>query len=147
MPAIGVSVKGVPADWILRLLKKENQLAISEMSIFELSAEGAKYAATGKIPVEKVLQGMKAITSDDRILKIPAYGEHQLKIAFLLRKDLKDFIDCLIVSSALTNCEILVTEDTSILELQTVESFKQLVETHNSKFTIQRSAETLISLA
>jgi PIN domain nuclease of toxin-antitoxin system len=145
MPSIGVSVRGIPTNEILTLLKKEKRLAISEMSIFELSAKGAKYVATGRIPREKVLQGLKAILGDERLSRIPAYGEEELSVALALRLYLKDFIDCLILSSALIHCESLVTEDRLIFALRKTDSYEKLVATYNSKFTIQRSVEVLAS--
>jgi PIN domain nuclease of toxin-antitoxin system len=146
MPAIGISVKGIPSDIIIKLLKRgEENLAISEMSIFELSAKGAKYSSAGKIPLEKVLAGIKAVTANDRITKLPLYEEEQLKIAIQIRRSLKDFIDCLILSSALIHCDSLITEDGSISDLKENETYKHLVAAYNSGFRIQSFGEILAS--
>jgi len=147
MPAIGVSVKGIPANAVIRLLSNGKQLAISELSLFELSAKGAKYASDGKIPQEEVLKGVRAIIHDEQVAKIPAYEEEQLEIAIELQRFMKDFIDCLIVSSALTYCDCLITEDNLVHDLRTTESYKQLITSHNSKFTIQKLSETLSKTA
>jgi PIN domain nuclease of toxin-antitoxin system len=145
MPAIGISVKEIPNDAVIKLLKRGEDLAISEMSIFELAAKGAKYSSFGKIPLEKVQSGVKAVNANDRVAKLPLYEEEQLKIAISIRRFLKDFIDCLILSSALIHCETLVTEDRSVLDLRENETYKRLLTTYNSGFRVQNFAHVLAS--
>ncbi|MBO3768874.1 MAG: hypothetical protein QXS51_06285 [Thermoproteota archaeon] len=60
LPAIGIYFKEFPNDTLIRLRHRENQLFISEISIFELSAKGAKYVSAGKLSVERVVRGNKS---------------------------------------------------------------------------------------
>ena len=43
LPAIGISVKDLNEKAVLNLADKGHELLISEVSLFELSAKGAKY--------------------------------------------------------------------------------------------------------
>jgi hypothetical protein len=49
VPAIGISVKGLPKDALISLIRKGHQISISGISIFELSAKGAKHISLGKL--------------------------------------------------------------------------------------------------
>jgi predicted nucleic acid-binding protein len=146
MPAIGVSVRAIPADTIIKLLEKGELLAISEISIFELSAKGAKYSSAGTIPQEKVLEGIRAIVADEQVAKVPSYDAEELRIAVRLRDSLKDFIDCLILSCALLHSDVLLTEDKEISEFAKTESYKQLLSTYNKGFAVRSSAQALAAL-
>lgn len=46
---------------------------MSDISIFELSANGAKYVATGKLPAERVARGIIVIVYNETIEKIPMF--------------------------------------------------------------------------
>ena len=48
LPAIGISVKDLNEKAILNLADKGHELLISEASLFELSAKGAKYVIDGE---------------------------------------------------------------------------------------------------
>jgi hypothetical protein len=47
LPAIGVSVGGIPERAPLELHERGHVLSISEISLFELAAKGAKYISEG----------------------------------------------------------------------------------------------------
>jgi len=44
---------------------------MSEITLLELSAEGAEQVADGRIEAERVLKGLRAIAYDERIEKVP----------------------------------------------------------------------------
>jgi len=117
LPAIGISVKGIPEDAALKLTQEGHQISISDITIFELSAIGAKYIATGKLSAERISRGIRAIVHDDGIEKIPIHDSSVLLTAFRLRRSLNDFMDCIILSSALNHCDLLSTEDRDIQNL------------------------------
>lgn len=54
LPAIGVSIKGLPKDVLIKLMQKGNQIFISNISVFELSAKGAKHVVKGTLSAERV---------------------------------------------------------------------------------------------
>jgi PIN domain nuclease of toxin-antitoxin system len=43
LPAIGVSIKEIQKDALLTLIAKKHQILMSQITLFELSAKGAKY--------------------------------------------------------------------------------------------------------
>jgi len=143
IPAIGISVKDVPSDLVLKLLDDGYEIWISEVSLFELSAKGAKYVASRVLDHKIVLDGIRAIIHDDRINKASIYEIPILSIALKLRSYLSDFIDCLITSTALIKSDILVTEDKDIKMLYTIEEFKSIVREVNPGFKIESVKEVL----
>jgi len=104
LPAIGVSVKGVPRDAVERLIEQGDEILFSDISLFELSAKGARYILDGVLSPDRVTRGISAISHDDSVTKLPSYETSILRLAFALRKVLGDFIDCLILSSAANHC-------------------------------------------
>jgi PIN domain nuclease of toxin-antitoxin system len=60
LPIIGISVENLPKDAPTKLMSKKHQIFISDITIFELLAKGAKYAASGLIPTERISRGIKA---------------------------------------------------------------------------------------
>ena len=143
LPTIGVSIKGLPKDALLKLIQKGHQISISNISIFELSAKGAKHVATGTLSAERVTRGISAIVYDERITAVPMHDSSVLLMAFKLRRMLSEFIDCLVLSSAINHCDAIVTEDKDIQELKRKEEFNGIVAAVNPKFKIQTLTSTL----
>jgi hypothetical protein len=143
LPAIGIAIKELPRDAPIKLLAKGHQISISDISIFELSAKGAKYIANVTLTPERVMMGIRATVYDDAIDHISTHDSDILLTSFKLRSILNDFIDCLILSSAINQCDALVTEDSDILNLNKNKEFNQLLATANSKFKIQKLTEIL----
>ena len=67
LPSIGVSVRGLPRTAISKLRKQGHKLIISNITIFELAAKGAKLAAANRLSMGRVTQGLKAILHDPDI--------------------------------------------------------------------------------
>ena len=142
LPAIGISIKEIPTNTILELMKQGNQIFISEISIFELTAIGAKHVLSGLLPAERVTKGIRAIVYDETIEAIPIHETRILLTAFKLRRLLVDFMDCLILSSAMNQCDTLITEDSDIQKLKESEKFKELLTTVNPNFQIKALTRT-----
>jgi len=143
LPAIGISVKNLPKDALLKLMQKGHQISISDISIFELSAKGAKHITEGTLSAERVTRGIRAIIYEETITTIPIHESTLLLTAFKLRSILPDFIDCLILSSAINQCDALITEDNDLQNLKKTKEFNELLTTTNPKFKIQTLTETL----
>jgi predicted nucleic acid-binding protein len=145
LSAIGVAVKEVPSDAVERLIARDDELFLSDISLFELSAKGARYIFEGSLPAERVTRGINAISYDDSITKLRSYETSTLRLALKLRAMLGDFIDCLIVASAANHCEILITEDDDIHRLKREKAFQELMTAAGSACKIMRMAEVLSS--
>ena len=143
LPAIGVSIKGLPKDAVIRLMQKGHQISVSNISVFELSAKGAKHVATGTLSAERVTRGISAVVYDERIAVVPVHDSSILLTAFKLRRMLSDFMDCLILSTAINYCDVIVTEDKDIQELKRNKEFNGIVAAVNRKFKVQTLTNTL----
>ena len=143
LPAIGVSIKGLPEDAPIKLISSGHQISMSDITIFELSAKGAKHITLGTLTAERVSRGIRALVYDDRIERIPIHDSSVLLAAFKLRRMLSDFIDCLILSSAINRNDILVTEDGDIHDIREKREFKELLQTINPQFKIQTVKDVL----
>jgi PIN domain nuclease of toxin-antitoxin system len=143
LPAIGISIKELPNDAPIKLIAKGHQISISDISLFELSAKGAKHITDGTLTPERVTRGIKAIVYDNAIEIIPIHDNNLLLTSFKLRSILNDFIDCLILSSAINQCDALITEDSDIQNLKKNKEFNELQKTTNTTFKIQKLTEIL----
>jgi len=143
LPAIGISVKGFPNDAPIKLIGKGHRIAISNISIFELAAQGAKYITARTLPAERVARGVRAIVYDGTIETIPMHESTILLTAFNLRSILGDFIDCLILSSAVNRCDALITEDNEIQNLERNKEFNDILAAINPRFKIQALNQSL----
>ncbi len=124
----------MPSEAPIRLIDKGHQIAISQISLFEVSAKGAKYVDDGILEPETVTEGIRAIANDDNIELVSTYDSEILISAFEFRKVLSDFIDCLIISTAIHNCDALVTEDNEIHEIAKNSNIYQIFKRTKSNF-------------
>ena len=141
LPAIGVSIKDMQKDALLTLIAKKHQILMSQITIFELSAKGAKYIKEGQLSPERVTRGINAIIYNDTIETIPMHDTTILLTSFKLRNMLNDFIDCLILSTALNNSDAIITEDNEIQNLRENSEFHNLAADLNPGFKILKLTE------
>jgi len=143
LPAIGIIIKNLPKDAPIKLIQKGHKIFISNITIFELSAKGAKYVAAGKIPAERVAKGIRVMAYNETINSIGMHESTILLTAFKLRNIINDFIDCLILSSAINQCDALITEDNDIHIIKENKTYREIALTRNSKFKIYKLNEIL----
>jgi PIN domain nuclease of toxin-antitoxin system len=143
LPVIGITIKELNKNLPITLMREGNQISICDISIFELSAKGAKHVNTGKLPPQRVTRGINSIIYNEQLEIISTYETQILLTAFKLKKTLNDFIDCIILSAAINHCNTLVTEDNDIHNLKNSKEFNQLLTSTNPNFKIQTLTETL----
>ncbi len=85
-----------------------DDVKISLISIFELQARSAKY----KLPPKLVVNAIDIINSTLKVQ--PFYNPKVVELADLLSREFNDYIDCLILATAIALKEDLVTEDSKI---------------------------------
>ena len=139
MPAIGVQVKNVPQNALSLIRGGGHEAAISELTLFELSAKGAKYAASGALDPDRVRRGVLAVARDEGLAKVPLLDEEVLKTSLSLRGILGDYLSSVILSSAINRCEAILTEDALIRGLPENQSYSELVNRINPGFKIASS--------
>lgn len=103
----------VPTDLLSAITKKRinirlKELGISSISIFELQAKAAKLF----ISPETVNDAIKFIMKHFRVINF--YNSEIVRVSFELRKILPDYIDCVILATAIICKEDLLTEDSKI---------------------------------
>ena len=85
-------------------------IIISQISIFEMQAKAAEFG----IPPPCVIEAVEAI---EKPFRIEPFNRPQIiETSFNLRKEINDYIDCIILATAITLKEDLITEDTLILK-------------------------------
>jgi PIN domain nuclease of toxin-antitoxin system len=89
---------------------KLEDMSVSLISVFELQAKGAKL----NIPAKAVIRAVDAIMSAFRVA--PFYEAGIIEIAQKVRKTVSDYVDCVVMATAISNKEDLATEDSLILE-------------------------------
>ncbi len=108
---------GVKADLLRAILKgyitlKLEELKVSLISLFELQAKASKL----EIPPSDVIKAVKVIRSYFTV--IPFYEAGVVEEAHKLRDVLSDYIDRVVVATAIHLKEDLVTEDSEILSIR-----------------------------
>jgi PIN domain nuclease of toxin-antitoxin system len=111
LPVAGIHLQRVQKDTLKKAKSAGHQLFISEISLFELAAKGAKLAKNRLADRERLAQALQSLVLDESLGKVKVYDEEALSLAIDLRQHHSDFVDCLILASAISTCEVLLTED------------------------------------
>lgn len=142
-PSIGVKPKKVPEDYLLNWLNlaDHHELMYSDLSLFELQAKGAKYVQKNQLTSMQVSEGILAIKAEKDLSVIPFWESKITSVALLLRKDHKDFIDCVLLASALLYADIFVSEDNNLRSLMNHSGMPTLLQNWagNLQFQIKMS--------
>jgi predicted nucleic acid-binding protein len=104
---------GIDTDVLLGIAEKKtrlrmNEIGISLISIFELQAKAAKL----RVPAATVNGSIRAILENFQI--VPFLEAKVVEISFSLRELIADYIDCVIVATAIGRRDTLATEDSRI---------------------------------
>jgi len=87
---------------------KMEEIAVSLISLFELQAKAAKLG----VAPSTVSEALEAVNKAFRV--IPFYAEKVVEVSFSLRRKIPDYIDCVILATAIVLGEDLATEDSLI---------------------------------
>jgi predicted nucleic acid-binding protein len=112
LSGIGVDTDLLRAAADNRISLDFDDVSISMISIFELQAKAAKLG----IPARLAVEATETINTVFRIE--PFYNPKIIRTSQSLLGTLKDYIDCLIVATAIVLQENLVTEDTKVLAVK-----------------------------
>lgn len=83
---------------------------------------------------EGVIRGINVIVYGEEFKKF--HSTKVIEFSFKIRKLLIDYIDCIILSSAIVNCKVLITEDEDVLMLRESDGFMKLLKDANPEFRI-----------
>jgi PIN domain nuclease of toxin-antitoxin system len=138
LPLVGVAVKNdllrAIVDGRVKGITLDN-LAISQISLFEIQAKSVKL----RIPVERVIKAIRAITSTLEV--IPFYSKPVIKYSFELYELLGDYVDSVIVATAISTRKALITEDKLILSHKNTLEDKYRVKIYSYNDILAMSGE------
>ncbi|MEM3398065.1 MAG: PIN domain-containing protein [Nitrososphaerota archaeon] len=109
LPRIAIDTDLLEAIAKGRASLKFEEIAINSISIFELQAKAARLS----VPAEFVIKAVEVIINSFKI--IPFYRNDIIELSYQLRTIIPDYLDCVIVATAVAEKENLVTEDSLIL--------------------------------
>jgi PIN domain nuclease of toxin-antitoxin system len=113
---IRVDIKKISKRDIGNLLRNKNhEIFCSELVYFELSAKASKFIDQGILNMEDLLDGISFINNNIRINKIPMQYPEILILAQEFRKTHRDYIDCIILASAIKSSDVFLTMDAELL--------------------------------
>jgi PIN domain nuclease of toxin-antitoxin system len=138
LPLVGVAVKNDLLRAIVEGRVKGitlDNLAISQISLFEIQAKSVKL----RVPVERVIRAIRAITSTLEV--IPFYSKLVIKYSFELYELLGDYIDSVIVATAISTRKPLITEDKLILSYKSILEDKYKVKIYSYNDILAESGE------
>ena len=120
LPLISVNIDGIPDDLLKRLLQdKKYQLYYCEITLFELAAKGTKLSlSNNSLTIHDIIRGLDSIRWDKRLIKL-SWCSHPLimELAIEIRKFHSDFIDCLILATAVCYTDIIALFDKRLFEV------------------------------
>jgi len=110
LPIVGIKVRH---DFFSALERNEisidlREICLNEITLFEVQAKAAKLG----VPPKRVTEGIDAIKEAFNV--IPFYDPEIIRVSFKLRRILLDYIDCIILATAISRGCSLLTEDSNI---------------------------------
>lgn len=142
-PLIKIEIKNSLKP-LLEIYNKKNRFLYSTITLFELSAKGAKYINSEELLKSDVVNGINSLCNWKIFEKVePWQGEIQ-RLAFDFRKQHADYIDSIILASAITHSDVLISEDERIKGL--VKSFDTQISILNNNFACMNTSEVYTKL-
>jgi len=105
---------------------------ISSISFFEMQAKALRLG----VPVQHTIEAVNAIGGAFRVE--PFYNPKVVEVGAELSRRIKDYIDCLILATAIVLGEGLVTEDSKIHEIKEEIKRRYGIDVLNSKEFLNR---------
>jgi PIN domain nuclease of toxin-antitoxin system len=138
LPLVGVAVKN---DLLRAIVEGRvesitlNDLAISQISLFEIQVKSMKL----RVPVERVIRAIRAITSMLEVILF--YSKSVIKYSFELYGLLGDYVDSVIVATAISTRKTLITEDKLIPSHKSTLEDKYKIKIYNYNDILAKSGE------
>ncbi|TFG17458.1 MAG: PIN domain-containing protein [Promethearchaeota archaeon] len=140
-PFIRVDIKKISKRDIGNLLRNNNyEIFCSELVYFELSTKASKYIDQGILDMEDLLDGISFINNYLRINKVPMQYPEILILAQEFRKTHRDYIDCIILASAIKSSDVFLTMDAELLG-KIRKKWKKTILKDNPDFTVKSFGE------
>jgi len=116
-PFIKIGVKDVSQEDLLRLINNNSfEISRSELTMFEISAKGWKYVRDEIITQDDLIDGINTISDLENIHPISFCHSPVQILAGFFRLEHQDFMDCLILASAIINSDNFITCDRDLIQ-------------------------------
>lgn len=112
---------------------KMEEIAVSLISLFELQAKAAKLG----VAPSTVSEALEAVNKAFRV--IPFYAEKVVEVSFSLRRKIPDYIDCVILATAIVLGEDLATEDSLIHSKKSLIEKEYRVKIHSFSSLVKKT--------
>ncbi|MHA1651724.1 MAG: PIN domain-containing protein [Candidatus Helarchaeota archaeon] len=120
LPLIKVQITEISGKILQKLLKNSKfEIYYCDITLFEMAAKGTKLVLSGEqLKITDLQIGIDALENDPRITRI-SWSKHPftLDLAFSLRKIHADYIDYLILATAVCYTDIFATLDDEFYKL------------------------------
>jgi len=129
LPFLGIGIRELDRinDVLRYLFSSDHELIISKITIFEALAKGIKLCSMGAISFERILSGITFLEKTPRLLRIDFTYPEIIETTVTIRKYVSDTVDCIILASSFVFTDMLITEDSKILDFTNKNShFKEL---------------------
>ncbi len=100
------------------LFASEHRLIISKISIFEALSKGIKLSSTDLLSLERLLSAIIFLEETPNLIRVEFTHPEIIETTVILKRIVNDSIDCLILASSLIFADILITEDSKILDFK-----------------------------
>lgn len=138
LPAISVELENL-SPTILQALRSDSSVELfgCNITFFELAAKGAKLVKSGLLTHEDISVGLDAIRYDKQVKMLPWKDNPIImELATEIRQVHSDFIDCLILGTAICHTNALITWDEELLtKMQENEEIKETILKKNASFS------------
>ena len=115
LPLFGIGLEDIPDDLLSRLSERGHELLINEISVFECAAKAAKLVISGRLRLKRLTDGLLAAAYSPALIRVSPYDLDIMRLAVEARRFLHDFIDCIILATAVMHADVLLTEDRLLL--------------------------------
>ena len=114
-PFIQIEIPDCSQEKLLQIFNRPDLVFCQfELSIFEISAKGRKYVQNGCITTQDLIDGINAIEYLPNIEVIPIYHSQIQLLALYFSATHSDFIDCLLLASAVNFADRFISLDETL---------------------------------
>ena len=143
-PIIKIKVEKSSPEILALTINQDSafEMQYSTITLFELSAKGAKLIRSGQLTRNDVINGINALIHWENVKSVEPWDGEVQRLAIDFRKDHPDYIDCLVIASAIIHANVFISEDEMLKNL--FESkWKSIAADINDEFLIL-NADSLI---
>lgn len=111
LPVAGIDVVGLDSDNISSLIASGHTLLVNQVSLFEILGKASSLVSRGGSSRTRIEAGLRSIMNSAELEILPIIDRETVPVALdLIEQGMRDLPDIVIVASALTHADSLITE-------------------------------------